>query len=309
MSAVAQLELLPDQLAEQFGVSVKAIAAAINEANGFDFRRRVVLGTPITPNRLLHTLEGSSFCVSFAAPEQLNDCIELVGEEEILILDNGAFSIWRAKKEGRKLPKRLQFASQDAYRADFWEWANFAQSRCPQAVAVIPDVIEGDEHANLLECSYAVRNEFAEFPERVMPIWHLNDSLEQLEKFARLFNFVGFGSCAQYDVQRNKRGYFERIREASAVLDRVEREHNRRPWVHLMRGLGVFAQLTRFESADSCNVAINHCRHKAHGDNRAKFLADRVKGEVLVGARTAKVERVTSSVTNFDHAPQFRPAL
>lgn len=298
MSAAAQLALLPEadelyQLAEE----AQRVAAAIGEVNDYDFRRRVVLGTPITPKRLLHTLEGSSFCVSHAAPEQLNDCIELVGAEEILILDNGAFSHWRQGKGAID-------------RAAFWEWANYASFRCPQAVAVIPDVIEGSEQDNLLECSYAVRDGFAEFPERVMAIWHLNDSLELLEKFARLFNFVGFGSCAQYDVQRNKPGYFARIKEASDVLDRVEAEHGRRPWVHLMRGLGVFAKLTRFESADSCNVAINHCRHKAkHGDQRAKFLADRIKGEVLAGARTAKVERVSSSITNFEDAPEYRPTL
>lgn len=303
-----QLDLLPAEL-EQLAAEV-VNAQALDGADSFDFRRRVVLGTPITPKHLLHTLAGSSFCVSFAAPEQLNDCVELVGAEEVLVLDNGAFSIWRAGKEGRALPKRLQFASQAEYREAFWQWANAVQARCPQAVAVIPDVIEGSEHDNLCECSYAVRNGFAEFPERVMAIWHLNDSLEQLEKFARLFNFVGFGSCAEYDVQRNKKGYFARIKEASDVLDRVEREHNRRPWVHLMRGLGVFSKLTRFESADSCNVAINHSRHKkAHGDKRAQVMADRIKGEVLAGASSARIEPVTSSITNFYNPPTLRPAL
>jgi len=60
-----------------------------------DFRRRVVIGTPVTPAELLPSLTGSSFCVSFAAPRQLDRCIELVGEEEMLLLDNGAFTHWR----------------------------------------------------------------------------------------------------------------------------------------------------------------------------------------------------------------------
>ncbi len=57
--------------------------------------KRIVHGTPITPKRLLKQLKGCSFCVSYMNPEQLNDCIELVGEDQILILDNGAFTAWR----------------------------------------------------------------------------------------------------------------------------------------------------------------------------------------------------------------------
>lgn len=261
------------------------------------FNRRAVIGTPITPKALLPSLAGSSFCVSFADPRQLDQCIEFVGDDQILVLDNGAFTHWR--KGNGKIDREA-----------FWKWANDAQRRCPQAVAVIPDVIEGSEHENLLEVSWAIREGLAEFPERTMAIWHLNESLEQLEKLCRLMNFVGFGSCAEYDVQRNRRAYLERIREASAVVDRVEREHNRRPWIHLMRGLGVFAKLTRFESADSTNVAMNHHRHKAtHGDDRARVMAERIRAQVAAGAADAELEAVQNAITNFDAPPTLRPKL
>lgn len=265
----------------------------------FEFNRRVVIGTPVTPKHLLKTLAGSSFCVSFADPRDLYDCAELVGEDQILVLDNGAFTHWRQGKGA---------IDRDA----FWKWANDAQYYCPQAVAVIPDVIEGSEYDNLLECSYAVRGDdcYADYPDRVMAIWHLNDSLEQLEKFARIFNFVGFGSCAEFDVQSKRSAYLARIREASAVLDRVEFEHGRRPWVHLMRGLGVFAELTRFESADSTNVAVNHHRLRAtHGNNRARALADRIRDQVEAAANAADVEYVPHPTTNFHNAPFIRPVL
>ncbi len=261
------------------------------------FKRRIVVGTPVTPKRLLPSLAGSSFCVSHADPRDLARVIELVGEEEILVLDNGAFSHWRQGK-----------GSID--RREFWAWANEAQAISSQAVAVIPDVIEGSERANLEEVSWALREELAEFPERTMAIWHLDESLDQLAILCRLMNFVGFGSCAEFDVQRKRADYMARIREASQVVDQVEAEHDRRPWIHLMRGLGVFAELTRFESADSTNIAVNHSRYKAeHGDDRAAFLRRRIQTQVDAGVDQAEIESVSSSISNFDEAPTRRPKL
>jgi len=261
------------------------------------FKPRIVVGTPVTPKALFPSLAGSSFCVSHAAPRDLDRAIEFVGEDEILVLDNGAFSHWKKKKGAID-------------RNKFWSWANAAQARSSQAVAVIPDVIEGSERENLLEISWAIREELADFPERTMSIWHLNESLEFLETQARLMNFVGFGSCAEFDVQTKRADYLARIRDASQVLDQVEADHNRRPWIHLMRGLGVLSELTRFESADSTNIAVNHCRHKAeHGDDRAAFMKRRIQSQVDAGLDLAEVETVTSSITNFDDAPTARPKL
>jgi hypothetical protein len=77
-----------------------------------------------------------------------------------------------------------------------------------------------------------------------------------------------------------------------------------------MRGLGVFAELTRFESADSTNIAVNHSRYKAeHGDDRAAFLKRRIQAQVDDGVDQAEVEAVTSSITNFDEAPGLRLKL
>jgi hypothetical protein len=265
--------------------------------NSNTFKPRIVLGTPLTPKRLLHSLAGSSFCVSHYRPDDLEDCIQLVGQDEILLLDNGAFSFW---KQGKGRINRWRF----------WNWANEIQARSPQAVAVIPDVIEGDELENLVECSWALREGLAEFPERTMAIWHMDESLDQLAKLCRLLNFVGIGSCAQFDIQRKRKEFRTRIRQASAVIDQVEREHNRRPWVHLMRGLGIFDELVRFESADSTNVAVNHHRYKAeHGDDRARYLKSRVEGKILAGLSTKRIEAVTSSITNFAEAPTARPTL
>jgi hypothetical protein len=236
---------------------------------------RLLHGLPITPKHLLEQLAGESFCVSFASPAQLDRAIELVDPEGMLMLDNGAFTHWRAGK-GK------------VDREAFFEWANAAQERCAVAVAVIPDVIAGSEQENWLEAAHAIRGGLSEYPERLMFVWHMNDSLEQLRNACRLFNFVAIGSCAEYDIQKNRAAYMARLAHANAVIGYVEQEFGRRPWIHLMRANGVIVDAIRFDSSDSTNVARNHCRTKGQ-PNHVRTMADRVAAPVRAAAAAAKV--------------------
>lgn len=234
--------------------------------------KRLVHGTPVTPKRLLPQLRGGSFCVSYMHPEQLEECIQLVGENEILILDNGAFTAW---KQGIVLD--------DAWWDGFYAWANDAMDRCPQAVAVIPDVIDGTEEENLMLIAKALKGGKLKYPERAMAIWHMNESFEQLKALYRIFNFVGFGSCAEYDIARNgpTSPYYRRFLFAWAHMAwwDIEFGLDKRPWLHMMRGLGALHKLG-FDSADSCNVAINHNRTKGQFVNHVQQMADRLWAKV-----------------------------
>lgn len=226
---------------------------------------RLIHGTPITPKRHLEQLRGESFCVSYAYPEQLHDVGPLVPDTGILLLDNGAFTAW---KQGREYDT-----------AGFWDWANAAQDLYPNAVAVIPDVIEGNEADNLMQASLAVRGGLARYPERIMFVWHTNDSLTQLKKACLLFNFVAIGSCAEHDIQKHWPAFLGRINEANRVIEAVDITTGRRPWIHVMRGLGKYHKFPRFDSADSSNVARNHCRTKGHPDH-VRAMADRIKNQI-----------------------------
>lgn len=237
------------------------------------YQQVLVHGTPITPISLLDQMVCESFCVSFARPDQIDQCVERQDPHGILVLDNGAFSIWQSGKG-------------QIDREAFWRWANTFTAVCPQAVAVVPDVIGGSEHDNLLECSYALRDGYASHPERTMAIWHMDDSLDQFETFARIFNFIGIGSCAQYDVQKNRRGYLARLEEARQILDRIEYIEGSRPWVHLMRGLGQLATVEWANSADSTNVARNHNRTKGQPFHVARMAA-RLRRQVEITGATA----------------------
>lgn len=258
---------------------------------------RLLHGLPITPKHLLEQLRGESFCVSFAAPAQLEKAIELQDPAGMMMLDNGAFSHWRAGKG--KIDREAFFA-----------WANEAQSQCDVAVAVIPDIIGGNEEENWLEAAHAVRGGsfglgLSDYPERLMFVWHMNDSIDQLTRACRLFNFVAIGSCAEYDIQKNRKAFLARLRHASAAIDYVEQVHGRRPWIHLMRANGVIASAIRFDSSDSTNVARNHCRTKGT-PNHIRQMADKIAAPVRAAASAAKFSR-TYPTSNFSDAPNDEP--
>jgi hypothetical protein len=223
---------------------------------GYDWSRgpprphqRIVHGVPITPRSLLKQLAGASFCVSFAAPDQLDLCMQLLAPESILLLDNGAYSHWKSG-EGQ------------IDREIYWDWSNTAQECSELAIAVIPDVIGGSEEQNWLEAAYALREGYSEYPERTMFIWHMDESLERLRDAARLFNFIGIGSCAEYDIQKYPEKYLKRLEAAYVTLAYVEMRWDHRPYVHLMRGISMLAQVPWAQSADSTNIARNHHRHE-----------------------------------------------
>ena len=238
--------------------------------------QKIVHGLPITPARLLATLPECSFCVSFARPEQLSRAIELVSPSQMLILDNGAFSIWRAAQEGRQVPARLRFAGPSDYRHAFWDWANEAQHQCAEAVAVIPDVITGEEAENLNEVRIALDG-LAEYPSKTMAIWHMNESIQHLDTLCRVVKFIGMGSCIEYDVQKHKDAYLRRLYEA-----RVCRGNSGHcPQFHLMRGLGIYHKALWCDSADSTNIARNHHALKElHGDARVAVMHCRIKKQI-----------------------------
>jgi hypothetical protein len=198
----------------------------------------------------------------------LKDVCRLIPEDGLLLLDNGAFTTW---KQGETFDE-----------AGFWDWANETMSSVPQAVAVIPDVIGGNEEDNWMAAARAVRGRLAQYPERCMYIWHTNDSQAMLKKACLLFNFVGIGSCAEHDIQRQWRAFYERIREANAVIEYVDQFYGRRPWVHVMRGLGKASQFARFDSADSSNLARNHWRSKGTIDHVWR-MARRIEASATKG--------------------------
>ena len=232
--------------------------------------KQPIYGLPLFPMHLLEQLRGAGFSVSFATRhwlgKQLDQAINLVGAQRILLVDNGAYSYF---KKGRS-------SMDGSYLDEFEEWARDILDRCPQAIAVIPDVIEGTVEQNI-ELLHMCQLD----PERCMAIWHLNEPLSHLLYLCESYNYVGFGSAGEY-WEVGTTAWHARIREAFAAIDKWETESNGayiRPRLHMMRAQ-CLAHLYPFDSSDSTNVARNHHRYRNQNQGHVARFATRTSAKI-----------------------------
>lgn len=262
-------------------------------------KKRTVFGLPLTPIHLLEQLEGQSFCLSYATRNrlgrQLDDAVRLVGDDGILMLDNGAFSAWRSG-----VPMDVD---------GFARWAADICERCPQAVVVVPDVIDGDELANddmRLDFSGAMLEAGVFIPaERMMVVWHMHESIDRLTGMIEGgYQYIAIGSSGQY-AKVGTPEWHARIREAFDHIERFCAESEGayvRPWIHMMRAQSE-AHRYPFDSADSCSLAVNHCRYKAEGEGHVARYAQRIRGRIdasCIGIDRLAVESPADAATMFD---------
>lgn len=243
--------------------------------------KRVVFGLPLNPAHLLDQLKGRSFCVSYShrhrLGRQLDQAIDLVGEDGILLIDNGAFTAWQ---KGESLTWE--------HWEGFAEWAAGIMARCPQAVGVIPDVIGGTEEQN-----WELVNDCLCLPcvdtHRWMPVWHMHESLDYLRYMCDSWQYIAIGSSGHY-AQVGTPKWHKRIRSAMRTLNRETLRHGgRRPWIHMMRAQAELHNYD-FDSCDSCNVAVNHgrWRRKNPGDGHVARMAQPILDRVASSCNGAE---------------------
>jgi hypothetical protein len=191
-------------------------------------------GTPITPEiDGARILAGRHAMVSFAEPRQM----ELVAEAcQSFALDNGAFSAWRGGQPVTCWEPYWRFVDEWSHHPGF-DWA------------LIPDVIDGSEEENdalLAECPMS---------ERAVPVWHLHESLERLERLALSYGMVALGSSGDF-AQIGTRRWWDRMTRAMETVCREDGYPKTK--LHGLRMLDprIFAQFP-FAGADSTNVARN----------------------------------------------------
>lgn len=207
-------------------------------------------GTPITPGSVLETLSGRCFCVSFAAPYQVEKCHQL---GQSVMLDNGAFSFWRSQKP----------TDWTAYATWAERWLDY-----PTTWAVVPDVIEGDEGDNDLLIAKWPRSLFS----RSAPVWHMHEPLERLQRLCVSWEKVCIGSSAQY-AELGSSGWHRRM---EAAMNTVCKDAT--PWLHMLRGMAMVDAGYPFASVDSTDIAQNHNRPQ----NTAAQMAARWDGKQAV---------------------------
>jgi hypothetical protein len=198
-------------------------------------------GTPITPRKALLEMSGRHFCVSFADPRDLEDCIR-IGQS--LMLDNGAFTAFTKGKP-------MDIAGYIA-----WCEQHLAQPHW----AVIPDVIDGDEdqqRAGIAGWPFP--------PELSAPVWHLGLSLDWMLELADNWPRICLGSSGQF-WEVGSPAWAKRMDEA---FDALARSRRHLPWIHGMRMLSQSDGPWPLASADSTNVARNYKRNHEHPDAMA----------------------------------------
>lgn len=187
-------------------------------------------GTPITPMAELYKLAGRHFCVSHAAPSDVQR-VHKIGQS--VMLDNGAFSAWKSGKA----------TDWTGYYAWADQWLDY-----PTTWAVIPDVIDGGE----AEQDALI----AQWPhgERGAPVWHLHESLDRLVGLTEEWPRVCFGSSGQYDMPLSEAW----CRRTDQAWNAIMARHRRPPWVHMLRGMATVGRRWPFASVDSTDIARNH---------------------------------------------------
>ena len=152
------------------------------------------------------------------------------------VIDNGAFSAWRSGEPIRDWRSYYDFVERwRRHQAFAW--------------AIIPDVIDGDEESN--------DDLLAEWPfsECGVPVWHLHESLERLDRLCRSYDRVALGSSGEFSAPGNE-GWWERIGEAMALI--CDDDGWPRAKLHGLRMLDpqIFESLP-LSSADSTNAVRN----------------------------------------------------
>jgi hypothetical protein len=191
-------------------------------------------GLPLNPVlSMIRAMKGKHCMVSFDRPEQVAEACEMC---QSVVLDNGAFAAWRNKRE-----------------YDFTGYLNWAQSWLKHPAVdwcVIPDVIDGSEAENDV-----LLDEWNLDRAVSVPVWHLHESLDRLDRLVWAYPRVALGSSGEYR-EPGMTNWWHRMGEAMSVA--CDKHGYPRCKLHGLRMLDpvIFSHLP-FASADSCNVARN----------------------------------------------------
>lgn len=198
-------------------------------------------GTPLSPIARLYEMAGRNFCVSYAAPADLQRCHE-IGQS--VMLDNGAFTFWRQN-----------IATSPEWWTRYAEWVRPWLDH-PTTWCVIPDVIDGTEEDNDRLIYGWPRDLYSQSA----PVWHMHESLDRLKYLTAAWDRVCIGSSGTYaDPKSNPWKY-----RMDEVFNAIAPNGPPPCWIHMLRAMQQACEGDwPFASADSTNAAQNHHRHES----------------------------------------------
>ena len=195
-------------------------------------------GGPISPTEAAYKVwEKRHGLVSFAYQGQITLVSTLCSS---WVIDNGAFTAWKSGKE-----------ITDWEASGFYDFVR--KYNLPNLdFVLIPDTITGTERDNDYLCM--------EWESRMkgipgVPVWHMHESFERLDRLCAYYKKVAIGSSGDYATLKTPE-WWERIRAAVAHIS----DSNGRPRVRL-HGLRMMdpeiTQRIPFSSVDSTTVGRN----------------------------------------------------
>ncbi len=193
-------------------------------------------GTPLTPNSVFDEVApGRNMLIPFPSPQNLHRAIKLC---ESVIIDNGAFTIWRKGGEA-DWNKYYAWMQPFKYNIEFF---------------FIPDVIDGTEEEN----DYLIADYFKRGETRGVPIWHINESFERLERLMGSFDYIAIGSAGEF-AQLGTPQWFNQMDKAMRII--CDKDGYPKVKIHMLRCLNpdIFLHFP-FHSGDSTGLAQNHSR-------------------------------------------------
>lgn len=196
-------------------------------------------GTPFggSNQEAAEALIGKHAFVSFAAPNQLEIAMSVC---QSVAFDNGAFSAWRSGK----------VINWD----DYFRWVECYVGHPRFDWAIIPDVIDGGEEANL-ELIRRWHVWFGKDDCYGVPVWHMHESADKLKALVSAYRRIAIGSSAEY-AKVGSASWHARMQWAMQYI--CGSNGYPKTKVHMLRGLNpaVFCKYP-FASADSTNAGRN----------------------------------------------------
>lgn len=194
-------------------------------------------GTPFGGSRqdAARFLLGRHALVPYPRQEDLGAVAEAC---QSFIFDNGAFTVW---KQGGSLDT-------EGYIKWVGEWCKHPGFE----FALIPDLIEGTEKENDELIAEFISSGLAAYG---VPVWHLDESFERLERLCAGWGTVALGSSGQWATPGTRQWWARMASAMEAICDREGRPPAR---LHGLRMLNpqIFTRLP-LASADSTNAAVN----------------------------------------------------
>jgi hypothetical protein len=218
-------------------------------------------GTPINKDSVaMRVLRAKHAFISFVAPSQFEVVANVC---QSFALDNGAYSFW----------KRRAAVNWN----DYYTWCEKLKNVPGCDFAVIPDVIDGDEHAN---DTFVEEWPFGVFG---VPVWHMHESVDRFKRLCNKWPKVAIGSSGDYAIVGSP-SWWNRM---SDLMNQVCSEEGLPPTkLHGLRMMNpeIYTKIP-FSSVDSTNVARNIAYDKgwvgtyvpSNKEMKAIVLIDRIE--------------------------------